>query len=196
MKGPARSVSLPPRVFRPHSTAGYHTFTASGRRRRQAGWVARVAEYYHDPTAPLANSVRPTAFAIVRDAAGRVLLGRRADTLDWELPGGKVEPGESAVDGAVREVAEETGLLVSITGLSGVYTDPGHVMVYPTGEIRQQFAVCLHAVPVSGRPRADGHEMTSVGWYELEALDRLSIHPSMRLRIQHGVAHPDRVQLV
>ncbi|HEV2779964.1 MAG TPA: NUDIX domain-containing protein [Actinophytocola sp.] len=158
--------------------------------------MVRVAEYYHDPTAPAANSLRPTAFAAVRDPTGRLLLARRADTGNWELPGGKVEPGESAVDAVVREVAEETGVTIEVTGLSGVYTDPGHVMVYPTGEVRQQFALCLHAVPVSGRPRPDDHEMTNAAWHAVSTLGRLSIHPSMRLRIDHAVTYPDRVQLI
>jgi 8-oxo-dGTP pyrophosphatase MutT (NUDIX family) len=158
--------------------------------------VVRVAEYFHDPDAPAANSLRPTAFAAVRDPAGRLLLARRADTRNWELPGGKVEPGESVVDAAVREVAEETGVRISVTGLSGVYTDPGHVMVYPTGEVRQQFALCLHGVPVSGRPRPDGHEMIDAAWHDTGLLGRLPVHPSMRLRIDHAIGHPDRIQLI
>ena len=38
----------------------------------------------------------PSAFAAVRDITGRILLVRRCDTGDWELPGGHVHPGESA----------------------------------------------------------------------------------------------------
>ena len=42
---------------------------------------------------------------------------------------------------AEREVVEESGVAIKVTRLAGVYTDPGHVMVYPaTGEARQQFA--------------------------------------------------------
>jgi 8-oxo-dGTP pyrophosphatase MutT (NUDIX family) len=63
--------------------------------------------------------VAPSAFAAVRDLTGRLLLVRRWDTGDWELPGRHVDPGESASDAAVRETAEESGMTVEITGLSG-----------------------------------------------------------------------------
>lgn len=99
------------------------------------------------------------------------------------------------MDAVVREVAEETGVLVSVTGLSGVYTDPAHVMVYPTGEVRQQFALCLHAIPVSGSPRPDHDEMIDVGWIDPAEIPGLPIHPSMRLRIEHAIARPGRVKL-
>ena len=53
--------------------------------------------------------------------------------------------GESVADAAVREVEEETGVRVEVTGLVGIYTDPGHVMAYDDGEVRQEFSVCFHA---------------------------------------------------
>ena len=103
-------------------------------------------EYDHQPDAPAASYVAPSAFAAVRDITGRLLLVRRCDTGDWELPGGHVDPGESATDAAVRETAEESGITVEITGLVGIYTDPGHVIADPRdGLVRQPFAVCFHA---------------------------------------------------
>ena len=54
------------------------------------------------------------AACIIRDSGGRVLMAeRRAEQLSagyWELPGGKIEPGESALAAAARELFEETGL--------------------------------------------------------------------------------------
>ena len=129
---------------------------------------ARV-EYFHDPSAPAANSLTPTAFAAVRDDLGRLLLVRRIDSGNWELPGGRVELGESAARAAEREVAEETGVTVKVTHLLGVYTDPGHLMAYPdTGEVRQQFAVCFRATPLDGHPRPDRHETRAAVWVDPE----------------------------
>jgi 8-oxo-dGTP diphosphatase len=45
----------------------------------------------------------------------------------------------------VRETVEESGVLVRVTGLVGLFTDPAHVVVNSTGDqVRQQF-VSLHA---------------------------------------------------
>ena len=77
-------------------------------------------DYYDDPDAPAANSLVPAASAVVVDDAGRVLLHRRKDNDQWALPGGAVELGESVAECVVREVREETGLDVEVTGIVGI----------------------------------------------------------------------------
>lgn len=63
------------------------------------------------------------AGAVVTDDAGRLLVVRRAHDPGqglWSLPGGRVESDELPADAAAREVAEETGLQVTIGTLLGV----------------------------------------------------------------------------
>lgn len=55
---------------------------------------------------------------------GVVLIERRNAPLGFALPGGFVDEGESTEAGALREMREETGLAVRLTGLLGVYSDP------------------------------------------------------------------------
>lgn len=65
------------------------------------------------------------AAAVVFDARGRVLLVRHTyGRLNWELPGGQSEHGESVVDTALRELREETGLRASADRLTGMYYEP------------------------------------------------------------------------
>jgi ADP-ribose pyrophosphatase YjhB (NUDIX family) len=153
-------------------------------------------DYYHDPAAPPANSLVPSVTAAVRDDAGRILLIHKIDNDFWALPGGAMEVGESVADAAIREVQEETGVLVELTGLVGIYTDPGHVMAYDNGEVRQEFSVCFHARPISGEPREDGTETKAAKWVDPADVSGLSVHPSMRRRIDDAIAGRLEPQIV
>lgn len=145
-------------------------------------------EYDHQPDAPAASCVAPCAYAAARDVTGRLLLVRRCDTGDWELPGGRVDPGESASDAAVRETTEESGITVAVTGLVGIYTDPGHIIADPrTGLVRQPFAVCFHARPLCGSPGGDQVETSDARWFSAGDIPALPIRPVMRLRIDHAL---------
>lgn len=73
----------------------------------------------NDPNAPTANSLVVAVVAVVRDAEGRLLMIERSDNGVWALPGGAQDIGESTAQAAVREVEEETGLLVEVTGICG-----------------------------------------------------------------------------
>lgn len=63
------------------------------------------------------------AYATTRD--GRVLLVRRRDTLEWALPGGTVEWGETLAQCVRRELLEEAGVeVLELQQLLGVYSHP------------------------------------------------------------------------
>lgn len=145
--------------------------------------MARV-DYFDDPKAPKANSIVPSVTAVVTDDQGRLLLVHKTDNNLWALPGGGVDVGESVAHAAVREVKEETGIDVEVTGLVGLYTDPRHVMAYDDGEVRQQFSICFTTRMLGGE-LATSSETSEVEFVDVERIDELPIHPSMRLRIQH-----------
>jgi 8-oxo-dGTP pyrophosphatase MutT (NUDIX family) len=80
---------------------------------------------------------------------------RRADSGNWSLPGGTMNLGETLGGAVVRETREETGLDVELTGVLGIYTNPGHVIAYRDGEVRQEFVVVFTA---PGRRRRAGRQ--------------------------------------
>lgn len=145
----------------------------------------RFDYYGDDPQAPAANSRVPSVNVIVADELGRILMIRRTDNGNWAVPGGAIDRGESMGAAAVRETLEETGIPCAITGLVGIYTDPGHVIHYTSDdEVREEFSIVLTARPVSGEPTTSG-ESSEVHWVEPEAVSRLTMDRSMRMRIGH-----------
>lgn len=147
--------------------------------------MPRRIDYHHDPDAPAANSIVPSANVVVINDAGELLLIRRSDNDNWALPGGAVDLGESLSAAAVRETMEESGIECEITGVSGIYTDPDHVILYTSnGEVRQEFSIVLTARARSGHPTASS-ETSEVRWVPQAEVDHYQMDPSMRLRVQH-----------
>ncbi len=104
--------------------------------------------------------------AIVRD--GRVLAARRARPEGlaggWEFPGGKAEPGETPEAAVVREIAEELGCTVEVTGHLA-----GEVTIREGYTLRVAVARLSEGEPV---PREDEHD--AVRWVGPEDLDELT----------------------
>jgi ADP-ribose pyrophosphatase YjhB (NUDIX family) len=154
--------------------------------------MSRRIDYHDDPAAPPANSMVPSVNVVVADDAGRILLICRTDNGNWALPGGAMELGESLAQAAVRETREETGVDCEITGLSGIYTDPGHVLLYTSnGEVRQEFSIVLTARPTGGEP-TPSDESSQVRWVALQDVGQYRMDQSMALRVSHYAERRDR----
>lgn len=114
---------------------------------------------------------------IVFDEDGRVLMIRRDDIFTWALPGGSLESGELPIEGAIREVHEETGLKVAVERLSGLYfwnTNQNSLLILSF--------LCKRL----GGELATSEESLQVKYLPLNPLPRmtLSFH---RERIKHGL---------
>jgi len=91
------------------------------------------------------------------DAAGRVVLIRRADNGRWALPGGYAEIGSSPSENALREFREETGYEAEVEALIGVYDNArfGSLSAY-------QFYICLFRARLTGGDAAPSRETLEV----------------------------------
>ena len=101
--------------------------------------VVRLREYDQDPNALFAHDVLPAAFAPVRKGPARSFWSVGSLTAIGSWPGGRLEVGESAAQAVIREVAEELGVTLALTGLSGVYGDPTHVLLDPTAPVTRSW---------------------------------------------------------
>lgn len=147
-------------------------------------------DYYDDPSAPPANSIKPSAGTFV-ELYGRVLLIQRDDNSNWTMPGGAQDPGESLTHTAVRETLEETGITVEVTGLVGIFTDPRHLIHYTSNdEVRQEFTVIYRADYRAGVP-TPSDESTHVEWVELKRLRDLPMDGSQRKRVDWAVSQSE-----
>ncbi|GFE14704.1 putative MutT/NUDIX-like protein [Streptomyces glebosus] len=145
--------------------------------------------YHADPDAPEPNSLVVAASAVVTDDEGRILLQRRRDNDLWALPGGGMEMTDFLPGTAVREVKEETGLDVEITGLVGTYTDPRHVIAYTDGEVRRQTARLV------GGQLAISDESTELRFLHPDEIGNLPMHHTQQLHIRHFLEQRERPYL-
>jgi ADP-ribose pyrophosphatase YjhB (NUDIX family) len=150
--------------------------------------MARRIDYHDDPEAPKANSLVPSVNVVVVNDANEILLIRRSDNGNWAVPGGGIDLGESVSQAAARETMEETGIECEITGIVGIYSDPGHVILYTSnGEARQEFSIVLTAAAVGGQP-TPSDESNEVRWVPRQDLTGYAMDRSMRMRVEHYLA--------
>lgn len=145
-------------------------------------------DYFYDPDAPKPNSIHPAAAVAVFDSGDNILLLRRKDNDKWTMPGGTLEFGERLTDCAIREVREETGLQIRITGLIGTYTDPHVLIAYSDGEVRQEFTLVYAAEIEAGNLVIDD-ESKEVAWVPLSSAIDLPLAESQRRRLKDVVEY-------
>ena len=117
---------------------------------------------------PSSEAIPVVAVVIERD--GRFLVGRRPEHKRhgglWEFPGGKLDPGESWMQAAARELDEELGLTLVRLGS-------------PLFEMRDPlspFVIRFVEAEVDGEPEAREH--SELGWFDLYELEAMPLAPS------------------
>lgn len=112
----------------------------------------------------------PSVAVLPWDDDGRLLLVREAETGLWQTVGGAVEPDESPAQAAIRESAEEAGVVVELAGIRGVVGGPSFRMTYPNGDLVSYVSTIFDACVIDGEPRPDGEETIDVAWFRVDQL--------------------------
>jgi ADP-ribose pyrophosphatase YjhB (NUDIX family) len=147
--------------------------------------VARLV--YGDRIGKLGR-IRLGCSAMIFDAAGRLLLTRRTDNGQWCLPGGGIDPGESVTEACAREVQEETGLIVRVGRLVGVYSDPHMLLEYADGN-RFHLVALSFAAEVVGGTLGLSEETSEVGYFPLDEVKQMDLMEHHRIRIRDAIAN-------
>jgi len=94
------------------------------------------------------------------------------DSLEWEIPGGRIDPGETPVQAAQREVREETGW---------ESVDPRPMYIYhPTNGISDQRFHIVHCRATSRTGPIDPHEIHSIRWFSRQEIERMIDEGSLK----------------
>ena len=92
----------------------------------------------------------PGVAAVIHDGDRRILLQEKTSGEGWSLPAGAIEPGEGPEEALVREVREETGLIVRPNRILGVFGGIAFRYLYPNGDAVEP-TVVLYLCTVVGR---------------------------------------------
>jgi 8-oxo-dGTP pyrophosphatase MutT (NUDIX family) len=130
----------------------------------------------------------PSVTALVFDAEHRVLLVRPSRRDIWVAPGGAVDPDEAPQDALVREVWEETGLLVEPMQLLGVYGGPEYRVWYANGDEVGYTMAVYECHVADGNLRTHGEEVAEGRFFSAADLPSITLSRWARIIVPRFMA--------
>ena len=146
-----------------------------------------MTQVLYGPRLGKEGQVRVGCSAVIFDETRtKALLTQRTDNGRWCIPGGGLEPGESAAEACEREVWEETGLKVRAKRLIGVYSNPDQLVIYPDGN-KAFFVVLNFEVEIIEGELGLSNETTAFGYFSLAEMETMPMHGQHKQRVEDAL---------
>lgn len=115
----------------------------------------------------------PSVAAVIPNEKGEILVIKRSDDGTWSLPAGAMDPDETPAEAIVREVEEETGLVVEIEKVIGVFAGKDFTWTYPNQDVVQYTVIVFLCRPIGGELSAVDGEAQELAY--LSAMEKLNL---------------------
>ncbi len=118
---------------------------------------------------------------LIEDEKGRLLLQKRSDTGQWCVPGGALEPYETYIEAAKREVFEEVGIEVSDLRLYGLYSGRDREIHYPNGDVVYSLSVIFITDTFKGEISDSDSEVSEHRFFDRDQIPDNLFAPDARV---------------
>ena len=134
------------------------------------------SEYIKNLRSKVGKSVLliPGIAAVILDHDGRILLQEKHDEA-WSLPAGMIEPGESPREAIVREVREETGLVVTPGRILGVFGGHTFRYSYPNGDSVEYTVILMRCSVLTDSGVISDNETKSMKYFDKHSMPELAL---------------------
>ena len=136
-----------------------------------------MSPYYQSLRAKLGHELilYPAVGGIIADERGRILLQSKHDEAGWFIPGGAIEPGEDPETALIREVEEETRLIVRPVAVALVFGGAAYRYEYPNGDRVEIVGALYHCDVVSRSEGPLDPETRSLEFFSRDDLPALTL---------------------
>lgn len=137
----------------------------------------KVKYFYRDEEAPKTNSPNHIGVNAIISYEDKYLLEYRKDNSSWGFLGGGLNSDESIKEGVIREVYEESGILLKEKDLEfyKIYDDPSRIVSYPDGNIKRIISIVFYTSLKTKPMLTISDESIKLKFFNKEELENISI---------------------